>query len=74
METRATWLKAYAAERLPGLFEVVQVRTTPCDRCGGTGQVTKMNFRSTRGPGTNEWQETCPRCNGSREDRAIAYR
>jgi len=72
VNTRASWLKAYAAERLD-LFEVVQVNTTPCDRCGGTGQVTKMSL-TPLADGRHEWQERCPRCYGACEDRGIGYR
>jgi tetratricopeptide (TPR) repeat protein len=70
--TRASWLKAYAAERLD-LFEVVQVNPTPCERCGGTGQVTKMSLRALP-DGRQEWQERCPRCFGACDDRGIGYR
>jgi tetratricopeptide (TPR) repeat protein len=69
---RSSWLKAYAAERLD-IFEVVQVTTTPCERCGGTGQVTKMSFTSLQ-DGRHEWQERCPRCFGACDDRGIGYR
>ncbi|MHC4548037.1 MAG: hypothetical protein ACYTEZ_04600 [Planctomycetota bacterium] len=73
VNTRATWLKAYAAERLPDLFEVVRITTTDCDRCGGTGRVRKMSIRSLA-DGRHEWRETCPRCFGARQDRGVAYR
>jgi len=64
--TRAAWLKAYAAEHV-GLFELVQVNKTPCERCGGTGQIEKSDMRRV-------WQERCPRCFGACEDRGIGYR
>jgi len=70
--TRAAWLKAYAAERID-LFEVVQVNSTPCDRCGGTGQVTRSSLNALP-DGRHEWQERCPRCFGACEDRGIGYR
>jgi tetratricopeptide (TPR) repeat protein len=70
--TRASWMKAYAAERLD-LFEVVTVNPTPCERCGGTGQVTKMSLNALQ-DGRHEWQERCPRCFGACEDRGIGYR
>jgi tetratricopeptide (TPR) repeat protein len=72
VNTRANWLKAYAAERLK-LFEIVMVRNTPCDRCGGTGSVRKMSLKALP-DGRHEWMETCPRCYGAREDRAVGYR
>jgi hypothetical protein len=72
VNTRASWLKAYAAERID-LFEVVQVNNTPCDRCGGTGQVTRMSLTALP-DGRHEWQERCPRCFGACEDRGIGYR
>ncbi|MCK6458952.1 MAG: hypothetical protein L6Q95_03565 [Planctomycetes bacterium] len=70
--TRASWLKAYAAERID-LFEVVMVNPTPCDRCAGTGQVTKSSVNALP-DGRHEWQERCPRCFGACEDRGIGYR
>ncbi len=69
---RASWLKAYAAERID-LFEVVQVNPTPCERCGGTGQVTRMSLIALP-DGRHEWQERCPRCYGACDDRGIGYR
>jgi tetratricopeptide (TPR) repeat protein len=70
--TRRSWIKAYAAERID-LFEVVQVNNTPCERCSGTGQVTKAAVTSLA-DGRQEWQERCPRCFGACEDRGIGYR
>jgi len=69
---RTTFLKAYAAERIPDLFEVDRVVLRDCERCGGTGQVRKMAFRAPAG--RNEWRETCPRCHGARQDRGVGYR
>jgi len=72
VSARASFLKAYAAERLD-MFEVVYVRNTPCDRCGGKGVVTKSSVEALA-DGRHEWQETCRRCYGARVDRGIAYR
>ena len=69
---RKNWLKAYAAERLD-LFEVVQINTHPCDRCGGTGTVTKWS-PTALADGRHEWKETCPRCFGAGVDRGVGYR
>ncbi|MDH3591641.1 MAG: hypothetical protein OER88_07175 [Planctomycetota bacterium] len=73
-EAHVPFLKAYAAEQLPELFEVTRVNFTDCTRCGARGFVRKMAFRSTGGPGTNEWNELCPRCKGNKRDRGVAYR
>jgi tetratricopeptide (TPR) repeat protein len=72
VNTRSSWLKAYAAERVD-LFEVVVVNPTPCDRCAGTGQITKSSLNALP-DGRHEWQERCPRCFGACEDRGIGYR
>ena len=73
INTRSTFLKAYGAERLPELFEVVSIRSTPCIRCGGTGRIRVMMFmRANEGP--TEWKQTCPRCFGARDDRGVGYR
>jgi len=73
-KSRSTWLKAYVAERLD-LFEIVQIRSTPCSRCGGTGRVKKMSFKGLKAlSGGHEWMEICPRCFGARSDRGVAYR
>ena len=75
VKTRSTWLKAYAAERNPELFEVVSIRTTPCSKCGGKGQVKHVSLRGLKAlSGGHEWWETCPRCFGAREDRAVTYK
>ena len=72
VSTRATWLKAYAAERLD-LFEVVSIKSTDCERCGGHGKVRRMAFMAMKG-GRHEWKETCPRCYGAGIDRGVGYR
>jgi hypothetical protein len=72
VNTRATWLKAYAAERLD-LFEVVSIKSTDCERCGGTGRVRKMSLKALA-DGRHEWKETCPRCFGAGIDRGVGYR
>jgi len=75
VQTRSTWLRAYAAENLPELFEVVSVRETPCETCGGTGQVKHTSIRGLKAlGGRHDWKETCPRCYGARVDRGIGYR
>ena len=71
--TRATWMKAYAAERNPELFEVVQVRFHDCERCGGRGFVRMLDL-NPRGSNPMEWNKRCPRCLGAQRDRAVAYR
>lgn len=74
-KTRSTFIKAYAAEHLPDLFEVIQIRTTPCEKCGGKGRVKHMSLRGLKAlNGGHEWWETCPRCFGAREDRSVVYR
>ena len=70
--TQSTWLKAFAAERLK-MFEVVMVRHTPCTSCGGTGVVGKQSVKALE-DGRHEWKETCPRCFGAKEDRAVGYK
>jgi len=72
VNTRATWLKAYAAEHLD-LFEVVSIKSTDCERCGGRGTVRKLSFMVQKG-GQQEWKETCPRCFGAGIDRGVGYR
>jgi len=72
VNTRATWLKAYAAERLD-LFEVVSIKSTDCERCGGHGRVRRMSFMALKG-GQHEWKEACPRCFGAGIDRGVGYR
>ena len=64
-----------AVEKLPDLFEVVQIRRTPCAACGGTGAVKKSSVRGLNAlGGRHDWKETCPRCFGAAEDRGIGYR
>lgn len=71
--SRTTFLKAYAAEKLPDYFEVVSVRLTPCPACGGVGQVRKTSLTPIGGVG-HEWWEVCRRCYGARDDKAVAFR
>jgi len=72
---RSAWLRAMAVEKLPELFEVVQIRRTPCKACGGTGQVKKSSVNGLRAlGGRHDWKETCPRCFGAGEDRGIGYK
>jgi tetratricopeptide (TPR) repeat protein len=74
-KTRSTWLKAYAAERLPKLFEIVMIQHKPCTKCGGKGQVKQMSLKGLKAlGGAHEWWELCPRCYGAKEDRSVAYR
>ena len=70
---RAQFLKAYAVERLPDLFEVVEVRVRDCSRCGGKGQVKHVSLNQLSGGG-HEWWQTCPRCFGAKRDRSVGYR
>ena len=75
VSSRASWLRAYAAERLPELFEVVTVRKSPCIRCGGRGVVKKGSLHSLKAVGgRHEWFENCPRCYGAQNDRGIGFR
>ncbi|MHC4667816.1 MAG: hypothetical protein ACYTFD_05375 [Planctomycetota bacterium] len=72
---RANFVKAYAAERLPDLFEVVEVRANECTTCGGKGQVRHVSVRQLSAiRGGHEWLQRCPRCFGARVDRSVAYR
>jgi tetratricopeptide (TPR) repeat protein len=74
--SRSSFLRAYAAEKLPRLFEVVRVRYSACAACGGSGQVKRSSVRQVRTVRGNshEWMENCPRCFGCGRDRAVAYR
>jgi len=75
VSTRSAWLRAYAAEKLPGIFEVVTVRVTPCAKCGGTGQVKHSSVRGLEAlGGAHEWRQTCPRCFGAGRDRGIGFK
>jgi len=72
---RSAWLRALAAEKVPDLFEVVQIRKTPCITCGGTGKVKKTSIVGLKAlGGGHEWKETCPRCFGAGHDRGIGYK
>jgi tetratricopeptide (TPR) repeat protein len=72
-QTKANWLKAFMAEELSDIFEIVRIHHTDCQRCGGTGRVRKMSLTQTAS-GKHEWKELCPRCFGARQERHIAYR
>lgn len=72
---RRSFLKAYAAEKLTEVFEVVVVRNTDCEKCGGRGKVKQVSLTSVKAlGGAHEWWETCDRCFGCCQDRAIGYR
>jgi hypothetical protein len=70
---RVNFLRAYAAERLPDLFEVVQVKTPPCERCGGTGRIRHTSVHPIAGGG-HEFTVRCARCYGACQDRVVAFR
>ncbi|MGH7163404.1 MAG: hypothetical protein ACREID_07955 [Planctomycetota bacterium] len=75
VNTRSSWMQAYAAQHLPRLFEVVQVKKTDCEGCGGAGKVKKISLTGLKAlGGAHEWWETCPRCYGAGQDTAVAYR
>lgn len=75
VSTRSSWLKSYAVETLPDLFEIISVRQSDCKTCGGTGVVSKMSVRGLKAlGGKHTWKEVCPRCFGARVDRGIGYR
>ena len=77
VSTRGNFLRAYAAERLPDLFEVIQVTLKDCERCGGTGRtrhVSVTEVGALSGGQGHEWQQLCPRCFGAARDRAVSYR
>jgi len=75
VQQRSAWLRALAVEKLPDLFEVIQIRRSPCITCGGTGVVKKSSVTGLRAlGGKHEWRETCPRCFGARYDRGIGYK
>ena len=73
LETRGAFLRAYAAERTPELFEVVEVRTRECGKCGGTGQIRHVSVKQLQ-DGRHEWKQVCPRCFKARLERSVAYR
>ncbi len=74
LETRCNLLRACAAERNPGLFEVVQVKLRDCEACGGTGRVRHTSATPVDAVGGHAWTQTCPRCFGACKDRIVAYR
>ena len=75
VSTRSAWLRAYMAEKLPEIFEVVTVRETPCEKCGGKGQVKHASIRGLQAlGGKHEWNQRCPRCYGSGRDRGIGFK
>ena len=65
--TRASWMKAYYAENSKKL-EVVGERQLPCQRCGGTGTI---KFAGAQGESI---PITCPRCQGHRHDKGVAFK
>lgn len=73
LETRAGFLRAYAAERLERLFEVVQVKLRDCGSCGGTGIVRHVSVKQLQ-DGRHEWKQVCPRCFKAARDRSVGYR
>jgi len=73
-ETRCNLLRAYAAERNTGLFEVVQVKLRDCEGCGGTGKVRHASTTTVNAVGGHAWAQLCPRCFGACKDRIVAYR
>lgn len=70
---RVSFLRAYAAERLPALFEVVQVKTPPCEACGGTGRIRHVSVKPLAAGG-HEFTMRCHRCFGACQDRVVAFR
>lgn len=73
--TRGNFLRAYAAEKLPDLFEVVQIKLRPCERCGGSGRLKHGSLRGLKAlGGGHDWHQTCPRCFAACVDRVVAYR
>jgi tetratricopeptide (TPR) repeat protein len=73
-DTRGNFLRAYAVERLPKIFEVVQVKLPHCDACGGTGALKKSSARNLPAVGGHEWHQRCNRCFGAKRDRLVGYR
>lgn len=71
--SRASYLKAYAAEKLPQLFTVVSVRHTDCPMCGGRG-FTKHSSINPLANGKHEFRVVCRRCYGAKHDRGVAYK
>lgn len=75
VQGRSNFLRAYAAERLPELFEVVQVKIRTCEKCGGTGKTGHVSPRGLHSlGGRHQWQQRCPRCFGALADRSVGYR
>ncbi len=73
--TRGNFLRAYAAERNPKLFEVISVKLTACEKCDGSGRIKQVSLRGLNAlSGGHEWFQTCPRCYGARNDRVVVYR
>lgn len=64
---RAQWLKCYYAENGKKL-EVVGERKNSCSRCGGTGSIKFAGSQGETVP------VTCPRCQGHRHDKGVAYK
>ncbi|NRA97193.1 MAG: hypothetical protein HRU14_13385 [Planctomycetes bacterium] len=64
---RAQWMKCYYAENGKKL-EVVGERKNPCSRCGGTGSIKFAGAQGETIP------VTCPRCQGHRHDKGVAYK
>ncbi len=64
---RAQWMKAFYAENGKKL-EVVGERKDACTRCGGTGT---MKLAGSQGETITF---TCPRCQGHRYDKGVAYK
>ncbi|MDH3591033.1 MAG: hypothetical protein OER88_04095, partial [Planctomycetota bacterium] len=75
-QTRGGWLRAYAAECVPELFEVVMVKLRDCDRCGGKGQLTHQSLKGNKNlsGGGHYWQDWCPLCFGAAKQRSVQYR
>ncbi|MEM8883405.1 MAG: hypothetical protein AAGD14_05020 [Planctomycetota bacterium] len=72
---RAAYLRAYAVEKNPELFEMVRAYYKPCSGCGGKGVKQHTAARSVRAiGGRHEWWQACPRCFKCGRDRVVAYR
>jgi hypothetical protein len=65
--TRASWLKAYFAENSKSVT-VVGERVEPCPRCGATGSIKLSGAQGETFP------VVCPRCQGHRRDKGVAYK
>lgn len=64
---RENWLTAYFVES-SGRFHVLRTVHVNCDSCGGAGMITSV------GPGGDESQNFCKRCNGSGQFKSVEYR